>query len=37
MRTEAGSHEEWLQQNGVYAQLYGTLSRQHSEAIESNT
>jgi len=34
---EAGTHNELLQQNGVYAQLYNTQSRQHSDSLESNS
>jgi subfamily B ATP-binding cassette protein MsbA len=34
---EAGTHNELLQQNGVYAQLYNTQSSQHSETLENKT
>ena len=34
---EAGTHDELLQLNGVYAQLYNTQSRQHTDAPESST
>ncbi|MGB5717255.1 MAG: lipid A export permease/ATP-binding protein MsbA [Gammaproteobacteria bacterium] len=34
---EAGSHDELLQLNGVYAQLYTAQSRQHSDTLESNS
>ena len=33
---EAGTHDELLQLNGVYAQLYNTQSRQHSDTLENS-
>ena len=33
---EAGTHDELLQRNGIYAKLYTTQSIAHSEPVESN-
>ena len=34
---EAGTHDELLQLNGIYAQLYNAQSRHHGDTRESNT
>ena len=34
---ESGTHEELLQLNGLYAQLYNTQSRDHGDSLEQSS